>query len=104
MFFLPKIPTVTAIGFGATELIIVLVIILIIFGAGKLPKVMESLGSGIRSFKKAAREDETGDEPDEEVKPAKIAEKKVKNLSEGNTEKESVVEEEKEEKKEKVEA
>ncbi len=35
-------------GIGMTELIIILVIVMIIFGAGKLPEVGRSLGSGIR--------------------------------------------------------
>lgn len=43
--------------FGFWELIIILVIILVIFGAGKLPQVMKSLGEGMRSFRKAAQED-----------------------------------------------
>ncbi len=38
---------------GSTELIIVLVVILIVFGAGKLPGVMRDLGKGISEFKKA---------------------------------------------------
>ncbi|MEO5365533.1 MAG: twin-arginine translocase TatA/TatE family subunit [Magnetococcus sp. WYHC-3] len=38
---------------GSTELIIILVIVLIVFGAGKLPKVMKDLGRGVKSFKSA---------------------------------------------------
>ncbi|MBF0195401.1 MAG: twin-arginine translocase TatA/TatE family subunit, partial [Magnetococcales bacterium] len=34
-------------GLGATELIIILVIVLVIFGAGKLPKVMKDMGKGV---------------------------------------------------------
>lgn len=37
---------------GTTELIVILVIVLVIFGAGKLPKVMGDLGKGVSSFKK----------------------------------------------------
>lgn len=44
---------------GLPELILILVIILIIFGAGKLPQIGEALGKGIRNFKKAASEDES---------------------------------------------
>ncbi len=40
-------------GIGMPELIVILVIILIIFGAGKLPQIGEGLGKGIRNFKKA---------------------------------------------------
>jgi sec-independent protein translocase protein TatA len=45
-------------GLGATELIIILVIVLVIFGAGKLPKVMKDMGKGVKSFKEAMGEDE----------------------------------------------
>ena len=40
-------------GIGTTELILVLVIVLIIFGAGKLPEIGKGLGKGIRNFRKA---------------------------------------------------
>ena len=40
-------------GIGMTELIIILVIILIIFGAGKLPEIGSGLGRAIRNFKSA---------------------------------------------------
>ena len=38
-------------GLGTSELMIILVLVLVIFGAGKLPQVGASLGKGIRSFK-----------------------------------------------------
>ena len=41
---------------GGPELIILLVIILIVFGAGKLPEVFRSLGHGVREFKSAQTE------------------------------------------------
>jgi len=40
-------------GLGTTELIIILVLVLIIFGAGRLPDISNALGRGIRNFKKA---------------------------------------------------
>lgn len=40
-------------GIGMTEMIIVLVIVLIVFGAGKLPDIGKGLGQGIKNFKKA---------------------------------------------------
>jgi sec-independent protein translocase protein TatA len=40
-------------GIGMPELIIILVIIMIIFGAGRLPEIGSGLGKGIRNFKKA---------------------------------------------------
>ena len=43
-------------GIGVTELIIISVIVLIIFGAGKLPEIMGSMGKGIRDFKNEIKE------------------------------------------------
>lgn len=43
-------------GIGMPELLVILVIILIIFGAGKLPEIGSALGRGIKNFKKASRE------------------------------------------------
>ena len=57
-------------GIGMPELIIILVIILIIFGAGKLPEIGSGVGKAIRNFKGATKEDETQKEPE------KIEEKK----------------------------
>lgn len=39
-------------GLGHTELMIIMVIVLVVFGAGKLPQVGGALGQGIRNFKK----------------------------------------------------
>lgn len=41
---------------GMPELIIILIIILIIFGAGKLPEIGSGIGKGIKNFKKATHE------------------------------------------------
>lgn len=43
-------------GIGMPELIIILVIILIIFGAGKLPEIGGGVGKAIRNFRKATTE------------------------------------------------
>ena len=48
-------------GIGMPELIIILIIILIIFGAGKLPEIGSGIGKGIKNFKKATNE------PQEEI-------------------------------------
>ena len=50
-------------GLGTSELIIILVLVLIIFGAGKLPQVGKSLGQGMRNFKDGMK-DGGGDKPD----------------------------------------
>ena len=49
------------------ELLVILAIALLVFGAGKLPQVGSSLGKAIRDFKKATSED------DEEPQPARAA-------------------------------
>jgi sec-independent protein translocase protein TatA len=60
-------------GLGMGELVIILVIVLLIFGAGRLPEVMGSLGKGIQSFKKGMKEppeiDVTPDKPNPPSKP-----------------------------------
>jgi sec-independent protein translocase protein TatA len=56
-------------GIGPTELIIVLVLVLILFGAGRLPQVFEQFGRGIRAFRDAQKE-----EPIDVTRPKEIAE------------------------------
>jgi sec-independent protein translocase protein TatA len=41
-------------GFGMPELIVILVIVLVVFGAGRLPEIGGALGKSIRNFKKAS--------------------------------------------------
>ncbi len=55
-------------GIGPTELIIILFIILIFFGAGKLPDIASGLGKGLRDLKKEMQgpEDPNDTDPPEE--------------------------------------
>ena len=41
-------------GFGMPELIIILVIVLVVFGAGKLPEIGSAFGKSIKNFKRAS--------------------------------------------------
>lgn len=58
-------------GFGMPELIVILVIVLVVFGAGRLPEIGGALGKSIRNFKKASE-----DKDEIEIKPGKDDEKK----------------------------
>ncbi|MFP4071258.1 MAG: twin-arginine translocase TatA/TatE family subunit [Desulfovibrionales bacterium] len=55
-------------GLGITELIIILVIVLVIFGANKLPEIGSGMGRAIKNFKKATTEPEEIDVTPEEKK------------------------------------
>ena len=73
-------------GISMTELIIILAIVLLLFGAGKLPEAGKALGEGIRNFRKALSgetepvkevkaEDVKTEEKKEEVKEVKKEER-----------------------------
>jgi sec-independent protein translocase protein TatA len=49
------------IRFGPTELIIILVIVLLLFGPGRIAKIAGELGRGIRSFKDSVSPDQEGE-------------------------------------------
>jgi sec-independent protein translocase protein TatA len=54
-------------GLGTSELIIILILVLIIFGAGKLPQVGKSLGQGLRNFKDGMKDGEKGESDKNEI-------------------------------------
>ena len=59
--------------FGLTELLIILAVILLVFGAKRLPEIGSSLGRGIRTFKSAV----TGEEEKEEQSETTSVTKRV---------------------------
>ncbi len=60
-------------GLGTQELLIILVLVMIVFGAGKLPQVGGALGKGLRNFKKGMGE------AGEDIEEADVTEIEKKN-------------------------
>ncbi|WP_291867297.1 twin-arginine translocase TatA/TatE family subunit [Maribacter sp.] len=48
----------TFLAIGAPQIILVVVVVLLLFGGKKIPELMRGLGSGIKEFKDASKEDE----------------------------------------------
>ena len=59
-------------GIGMPELIVLLVIVLLIFGVGKLPQIGEGLGKAIRGFRRSVSEPDPTSSLPEDDKPSKI--------------------------------
>jgi len=69
---------------GPWEIGLVVLIILIVFGAGKLPQVGSAIGKGLRAFRKGQSGEDYGeDEEEEKPKPKKVTRKKVTKVSKG---------------------
>ena len=58
-------------GFGVPELVVIFVILLVIFGPGKLPQLGASLGGAIKSFKNASEEEARVINPGEDAEQGK---------------------------------
>jgi sec-independent protein translocase protein TatA len=72
-------------GIGFPELMIILVIIMIIFGAGKLPEIGSAFGNSIRNFKKSMKEAEEGSE-ELNAAPTEETSDEAKEVTEGDSE------------------
>ena len=71
---------------GTTELVIILVIIILLFGVGRIGKVAGELGSGLRAFREGLKGDEDKDKAEKEKAEKEKAEKEEKKDSETKTE------------------
>lgn len=59
-------------GLGLTELMVILVVALIVFGPGKLPQMGKAMGKAISEFKRAVRGiDDDDDDDDKKLPPGK---------------------------------
>lgn len=61
-------------GLGAPELIVIALIALLLFGAGRIADIGKGLGQGIKNFKQGIKE---ADSDDEDEEPVKVVEKKA---------------------------
>ena len=77
-------------GIGFPELMIILVIIMIIFGAGKLPEIGSAFGRSIKNFKSSMKEAQEDDET------AQVEEGSQEKIEEGAESQENLTDEEKE--------
>lgn len=68
---------------GMGELIVILLIVLVVFGANKLPGIGDALGRSIKNFKKASNVDEDDKDDDAKAKKELAAGKPAKQLEEG---------------------
>jgi sec-independent protein translocase protein TatA len=64
-----NITTLAVLGLGMNELLVVLLIAMLVFGAARIPEIAKSLGKSIREFKKGASEGADDDEKKNAVKP-----------------------------------
>lgn len=60
-------------GIGTQELLIVFLIVLLLFGANRIPEIGRAMGKGIRDFKKATRELEDEFKPGDPDRPERTA-------------------------------
>lgn len=53
---------------GAPQIILIVIVVLLLFGGRKIPELMRGLGSGIKEFKDASKDEETPTDPEEDPK------------------------------------
>ena len=76
---------------GPFQIIIIVLVILLLFGAGKLPRIMEDMAKGINSFKKGLKDEDNADAPssitDQKSKDDNVIDAQVETVSETTEEK-----------------
>jgi len=72
---------------GMGELIVILLIVLVVFGANKLPGIGDALGRSIKNFKKASNVEGDDDDKSDKAKKELAAAKQSKQLEEGESDK-----------------
>lgn len=55
-------------NFGATEIILILLVVVLLFGGRKIPELMKGIGQGLSNFKKASKLDDEEDNEKQEKK------------------------------------
>ena len=60
-------------GLGTPEIILIIVVVLVLFGAKKIPELMQGIGKGVKEFKKAASH-----EPEDDTKKKTLTEEEKK--------------------------
>lgn len=63
-------PTLALFGMGSTEMLLIFAIVILLFGAKKLPELAKGLGKSIKEFKKASNETDDDEEEQQVKKPA----------------------------------
>jgi sec-independent protein translocase protein TatA len=53
---------------GATEILLILLVVVLLFGGRKIPELMKGIGQGMKEFKKASRLEDETDKPTAEPK------------------------------------
>jgi sec-independent protein translocase protein TatA len=69
--------SLAVLGLGTTEIILILAIVILLFGAKKLPELAKGLGKSIQEFKKASKENEEDEDPENKKTAAKSTPPKV---------------------------
>ncbi len=55
-------------NFGFTEIVLILLVVVLLFGGRKIPELMKGLGQGMKEFKKASKVDDQPEKEKEEIK------------------------------------